>query len=110
MPSKHLAKATERISQTISRASQSYSAGEEKTQLSLTGIHGFAIIIHMGDGDEALTTRIYIDGSLWESFKANIFAKLYVTFTSSLSIRTYAASSGTYYRSACYINGFRRLA
>jgi len=110
MPSRLLAKATERISQAISRLSESYTAGEEKTQLSLTGIHGFAIIVHMGDGDAGVTTRIYVDGTLWESCPANVFAKFYVTFTSSLSIRGYAASAGTYYRSASYVNGFRRVA
>ncbi|MEM1589825.1 MAG: hypothetical protein QW175_05355, partial [Candidatus Bathyarchaeia archaeon] len=81
MPSRLLAKATERISQSISRLSESYTAGEEKTQLSLTGIHGFAIIVHMGDGDAGVTTRIYVDGTLWESCPANVFAKFYVTFT-----------------------------
>ncbi|MEM3618226.1 MAG: hypothetical protein QXK47_04030 [Candidatus Bathyarchaeia archaeon] len=110
MPSRILAKATERISQTISRLSESYSAGEEKTQLSLTGIHGFAIIVHMGNGDAGVTTRIYVDGTLWESCPANVFAKFYVTFTSSLIIRGYAASAGTYYRSDSYVNGFRRVA
>jgi hypothetical protein len=110
MPSRLLAKATERITQSISRLSESYSAGEEKTQFSLSGVHGFAIIVHMGDGNSGVTTRIYVDGSLFDSCPANVFAKFYVTFTSSLSVRGYAATAGTYYRSASYINGFRRTA
>lgn len=108
MPSRRLAKATERIGQTISRLSESYYAGEEKTQLTLSNVHGFTIIVHMGDGDGDVTTRIYVDGSLWETCPANVFAKFYVTFTSSLSIRGYATTAGTYYRSTTYVIGFRR--
>jgi len=100
---------TERVSASVSRLSETYTAGEEKTQFSLSG-HGFAAIVHMGDGNSEVTTRLYIDGSLFDSCPANVFAIFHVTFTSSLSIRGYAASAGTYYRSTSYINGFRRVA
>jgi len=110
LPSRILAKPTEKITASVSRISESYSAGEEKTQLSLTGIHGMAVIVHMGDGDAGVTTRIYLDGTLFDSVPANVFAKFYVTFTSSLSIAGYAAAAGTYYRSTSYVNGFRRTA
>jgi len=105
-----LAVPAERINVPISRLSETYTAGEEKTQLSLTGVHGYATLIHMGDGDAGVITRIYLDGSLFESVPADVYAFIFVTFSSSLEIRGYAPSAGTFYRSASYISGLRRVA
>jgi len=103
-----LAIPVERINVTITRLSETYTAGEEKTQLSLTGRHGYATLVHIGDGDAGVTTRIYLDGSLFESVPANVYAFIFVTFSSSLEIRGYAPSAGTFYRSASYVGGLGR--
>jgi len=90
--------------------SETYIAGEEKIQLSLKGRHGYVTLVHMGDGDPEVTTRIYLDGSLFNSVPADTFSFFFLTFGSSLEIKGYAPSAGTFYRSASYVSGLRRAA
>jgi len=49
-----------RIDETIARASETYATGEEKVKVNLTGIHGQAVMVHMGDGDAGIITRLYM--------------------------------------------------
>ena len=99
-----------RIDETIAKLSEAYTDGEEKPKISLTDVHGQATIVHDGDGDAGLETRVYIDGSPTqdEAVASNEFAIIFVTFTSSLEIRTYATVAGTYGNSAMQVSGFRR--
>ncbi|MGB9684421.1 MAG: hypothetical protein ACPL1Z_05790 [Candidatus Bathyarchaeales archaeon] len=101
-----------RINETIAKASESYTAGEEKVKLNLTNIHGHAEIVHDGDGDAGVTTRIYLDGATTpnETIAGNVFGIIIVSFTSSLAIRVYAAAAGTYNCSNMRVAGFRRSA
>jgi len=101
-------KPVNRISATIDRLKESYSADEEKVQYELAGYEGYAVIVHEGDGDSSVTTRIYIDGQLSDSCTADMFAVFFVTFTSSLSIRGYTANAGMFYRSTTRISGIGR--
>ena len=101
-----------RIDETISKTSESYaSGGEEKVKLDLTGVHGQATIVHDGDGDSTVTTRIYLDGAATpdETITADTFAIIFVTFTSELKIATYA-DGVTANCSTMRVSGFRRSA
>jgi len=99
-----------RIDETIARLSETYTAGEEKEKLNLTGIHGQATIVHMGDGDTGIITRVYLDGAVSpnEEVDGADFAMIFVSFTSQLRITTYSASAITAYCSESRITGFRR--
>jgi hypothetical protein len=85
----------------------SYGAGEEKELYREYG-NGFCIIVHEGDGDSTLTTRIYIDDNLEVSFAGDYFDVIFAIFNSSISIRTYSANSGTFYNSTAVVAGFKR--
>jgi hypothetical protein len=107
LPSLAFSRPTKSFSNVLQRTSSSYNAGEEKELYRDYG-NGFCIIIHEGDGDSALTTRIYVDDSLEESISGDCFDVFFVAFNSSISIRTYSASYGDFYNSTVSIAGFKR--
>jgi len=67
-------------------------------------------MVHMGDGDAGIITRLYIDGTLAEEVAGNLFAIILLSFTSSLRICTYSATAVTAYCSETRVSGFRRSA
>jgi len=96
------------ISQVINRESNTYAAGgEEKVKLNVEAVYGLAIIIHEGDGDSAVKTRIYVDGTLQEQLSGNSFTILFAAFTNSLKIALYG-DNVTGYNSTIKIAGVRR--
>jgi len=78
-----------------------YSEGEEKVKVSV-GSEGGASIVHAGDGDPTLETRIYVDGELRESCSCNEATLFHARFGSRLEVKVYsgvdqeARSSGVY--------------
>jgi len=98
-----------RIYESVTKQSETYTDGEEKDKLSITG-QGMATIVQDGDGDSGVSTRIYIDGASTpdQEIPADTFAIIFASFTSSLEIKTYAETAGTYNCSNVNVVGFKR--
>jgi len=101
-----VAKATARIDEKVDAVSESYTAGEEKSKLTISG-EGSATISHVGDGDADLETRVYVDGTLAESIICNQAGVITAGFSTSLEIRVYAAAAVTASCSTCHVAGWR---
>jgi len=85
-----LAKPTKEVDEEVTKVSETYaSGGEEKSKVSITG-KGTCTIGHKGDGDSAVTTRLYVDGTLVKENPANEAYVYTVGFDTSLEIRTFA--------------------
>jgi len=101
-----VAKATDKIDEEVLRASETYAAGgEEKTKVTITA-EGAVTITQDGDGDAAVTMRIYVDGALAQSETADKACIYTAGFTSSLEIRSFA-DGVTAYCSHMHVSGWR---
>jgi len=101
-----LPKPTYKIDEEAASVSETYTAGEEKVKLTISG-EGSVTIHHAGDGSADITTRVYVDGTLEESIAGNEPGIITVGFTTSLEIRTYAAAAVTASNSSLHIVGWR---
>jgi len=100
-----IAKPTKEIDEEVARVSESYTAGEEKAKVTISG-KGTATIGHRGDGDADIETRIYVDGTMVKANPANEPYVYTVGFDTSLEIKTYAATAVTAYCSKMHIAGW----
>jgi len=73
----------------VASVTETYSAGEEKTKFSI-GSRGYLTLVHDGNGDPTLTTRIYVGGVLKESCPCNVRAIFHITFEESLGVKVYS--------------------
>jgi len=101
-----VAKATTKIDERVDGVSESYTAGEEKSKL-LISAEGSVTISFEGDGDSTLEMRVYVDGTMEQSFLANQPAVVTAGFTTSLEIKSYAASAVTAKFSSFHASGWR---
>jgi len=101
-----IAKATTKIDSRVDGVSESYTAGEEKSKL-LISAEGSVTISLEGDGDADIDMRVYVDGTLEQSVAANQPAIVTAGFTSSLEIKSYAASAVTAKFSSFHASGWR---
>jgi len=97
---------TYKIDEEVAAVSEAYTAGEEKTKLTISG-EGSVTIHHAGDGDADIITRVYIDGTLAEEIAGNVPGIITAGFTTSLEIRTYSAVAVTASNSTVHIVGWR---
>jgi len=95
-----------KVDEEVTAVSESYTAGEEKTKLTISG-EGSVTVHHAGDGDADITTRVYVDGTLAESIAGNQPGFVTAGFTTSLEIRTYAAAAVTATNSSLHVVGWR---
>jgi len=66
-----------------------YSAGEEKLKIAI-GSRGIATIVHDGNGDPTLETRIYTDGVLKGRSSCNEKSIFHAKFNSKLEVKVYS--------------------
>jgi len=86
---------------------ETYFAGEEKTKLFI-GSEGTLTIVHDGNGDPTLETRIYVNGELKEPIRCDIKATVYLRFYESLEIKVYSAIEQEAKNSSMYLTGMIR--
>jgi len=101
-----IARATAKIDTKQDAVSETYTAGEEKVKITVSG-EGSVTINHAGDGDLDIKTRIYVDGVMEDEIDGNAAAVVTVGFTSSLELRTYSATAITASCSSFHIVGWR---
>jgi len=101
-----IARATTKIDSKQDAISETYTAGEEKTKITITG-EGSVTMNHAGDGDLDIKTRIYVDGTLEDTIDGNAAAVITIGFTTSLELRTYSATAITASCSSFHIVGWR---
>jgi len=101
-----IAPATTKIDSKQDAISETYTAGEEKTKITITG-EGSVTMNHAGDGELDIKTRIYVDGTLEDTIDGNAAAVITVGFTTSLELRTYSAIAVTASCSSFHIVGWR---
>jgi len=97
---------TTKIDERVEGVSETYTAGEEKVKLSITA-KGSTTIIFEGDGDAAIEMRVYIDGTMEQSFPANQRNVVTSGFNTSLEVRSYAAAAVTAKFSSFHAAGWR---
>jgi len=66
-----------------------FAPGEEKTWFVVTGKQGQGTMSHLGDGSPELVTRIYTDGALQATIRANYPGQITSGWTASIAVRTY---------------------
>jgi len=101
-----IAKATTKIDDRVDGVSETYTAGEEKSKL-LISAEGAVTISFEGDGDAAIEMRVYVDGTMEQSFTADQSAIVTAGFTTSLEIKSYAAAAVTAKFSSFHASGWR---
>jgi len=101
-----IARATAKIDAKQDALSETYTAGEEKTKITVSG-EGAVTLNHAGDGDVDIKTRVYVDGSLEDTIDGNAAAVVTIGFALSLELRTYSASAITASCSSFHIAGWR---
>jgi len=69
--------------------STTFIPGEEKTWFVVTGKQGQGSMSHLGDGSPELVTRIYTDGTLQATIRADTPARITAGWTASVAVRTY---------------------
>jgi hypothetical protein len=97
------------VREDVAGTSESYSAGEEKTKVSITGTGQVTTWVR-GDGDAGVIMRFYVDGTLVadDNSPSNEPAVVEHKFTSSFEIRAYAPTAGTYKFSTINVAGWRK--
>jgi len=101
-----IARATAKIDSKQDSVSETYTAGEEKSKIIISG-EGQVTLNHAGDGDFDIKTRVYVDGTLEDTIDGNAAAVVTVGFTTSLELRTYSASAITASCSSFHVVGWR---
>jgi len=91
----------------VASALETYSAGEEKAKVRI-GSEGSLSLVHDGDGDPTLETRIYVDGELKESAKCDELAIFHLAFFRSLEVKGYSGTEQEGRNSSFYITGVVR--
>ncbi|MEM1589833.1 MAG: hypothetical protein QW175_05395 [Candidatus Bathyarchaeia archaeon] len=97
------------VEQNITGTTEDYTAGEEKTKFSVSGA-GVIRTVVQGDGDAACIVRFYVDGTriTENDSPSNEPAEVNCAFSTSLVIKTYAESAGSYKHSTLNIYGWRK--
>jgi len=86
---------------------EKYVAGEEKSKLYM-GSEGALTIVHDGNGDPTLYTRIYINGVLREAIRCDTKATVHLRFYESLEVRVYSPIEQEAKNSSMYLTGVVR--
>jgi len=80
-----------------------YLAKEEKTLIELNS-SGLAIVVHDGDGNPTLETRVYVDGELKESCLCNKKAIFNIVFQKKIEVKVYSEIEQEAKRSSIYLS------
>jgi len=89
--------------------SETYTAGQEKSKFSVTGIGVVRTVIEP-DGDPEVIVRFYVDGThiTADDSPSDEGAECNHRFTTSFEIRTYSAVAGTFKHGSIRCFGWRK--